>query len=46
MLKIESGDLLFSPNQYTKYQDSISITFWDILLVSNFNVILLKGKLL
>ena len=31
-LKILPGDLLLSPNQYTKYQDSSSNTFWDILL--------------
>ena len=30
-LKTESGDCLLSPNQYTKYQDSSSNTFWDIL---------------
>ena len=31
-LKIQSGNLLLSPNQYTKYQGSSSNTFWDILL--------------
>ena len=31
-LNIYSGTLLLSSNQYTKYQDSSSNTFWDILL--------------
>ena len=31
-LRMQSGDLSLSPNQYTKYQDSSSNTFLDILL--------------